>query len=540
MKNKCLQFIFGVSLFFCLAFLSVREVKAADVAFYEQLSSGVLIGGISTPQGYGLKFTATNNSLSLVKIALAGYNSSLNTVYLKICEIPSLTTADTSANTDCLDTPFLLATVVSYLPSNGSSQYTDFVIETPYYTEPGHFYKLKVTNSANNILGDTVAGSHTSGFATFQWNAGNLYNYYTTGYKLKTQLYYDDTLESWCGDTVCNGTETCGTCESDCGVCPIDNPYLDQSIFFFNNPYTCIINSTCNIHYAYNTDLISDYDYIEIFQWSEGFGTSTSIGTTTIEESTGFLQDKANGQSHFFLTSDATTTKTIYYDVITHLAAYYDYNTGLDIAATTTIPYVVSVIWSGQPDVNTIITGINDLAANDLASTTILGINAHSMACSEDQWSASSSIGILGEGTSVGFLTCVLKESGIDFGLKIVSVVKTIIDGAIRILSYTFPLNIPIKIQNSWTAAQHTALPSNLSWLAIGDVYGNITLDIPALYAGAATTTWTVWGPNLWGNTGAINTMLAHWKALTVYLLWAIWILLGIYELANKIIKKHE
>jgi len=45
-----------------------------------------------------------------------------------------------------------------------------------------------------------------------------------------------------CGDTLCNGAETCFSCEGDCGTCPNSNPYIDRI-----NPNTIINTEFRNV-----------------------------------------------------------------------------------------------------------------------------------------------------------------------------------------------------------------------------------------------------------------------------------------------------
>ena len=353
-------------------------------------------------------------------------------------------------------------------------------------------------------------------------------------------------ISAYCGDSTCNGGETCTTCPGDCGTCPIGNPYTGDpgtngQLFYFQSPYQCDISSTCKINYSYNKSIITPYDYLEVFQMSDDQLTSTSLGTSTIEEPNGIFQDKVNGLSNIILSNNPTSTKTIYYQTVAHLAAYYDPTLNQNVSATTTPGTNFRVVWSGQLDVAEIIKGIKLLNATTTPTTTILGLNAHTLACSEEKWnSVASTTSWWGIATNPTIMTCVIAETGIDIALRFTNIIKTIVDGAMRVLGVAFPFDVPIQIKKSWDDATITTLPTELSFLAIGDTNGNIDLSIPPLYTSGTSTTWHVWGPNLWGNTGAINTMLANWRILTKYLLWAAWILLGIFGLAEIVLKKVE
>jgi len=76
-------------------------------------------------------------------------------------------------------------------------------------------------------------------------NAGKEINFYVGGKKAKTYIFknneltrLDFSLSTTCGDSYCLGTETCGSCSSDCGICKTP-PEI-----FIDSPINKVYNTT--------------------------------------------------------------------------------------------------------------------------------------------------------------------------------------------------------------------------------------------------------------------------------------------------------
>lgn len=183
----------------------------------------------------------------------------------------------------------------------------------------------------------------------------------------------------------------------------------------------------------------------------------------------------------------------------------------------------------------------------DTSLKNLLGTTTATTACTAAEWATQDPILDFGFATTslAAFnftkMKCTLLQGALDISDKITGGIKTGLETALSKLLKVFPFVIPANIKKSWDDAATASMPAELSFLTIGDVDGNIDISIPPLYSTGTSTIWHVWGPNLWGNTGAINTMLANWRILTKYLLYAAWFLLVIYGFATYILHKtHE
>ena len=224
----------------------------------------------------------------------------------------------------------------------------------------------------------------------------------------------------------------------------------DTGIFYFSSPYICTKGSTCKIDYAYSELILTEYDYIEINNFNIITATSSFIATSSIIDNTGFFPDKRNGLSWFNVSDNSSTTAIYYsgyywYQVSAHLSAYWDSNLGQMVPATTTIPYVFSINWLSQEDINDIISGIT----GKLTSTSSSGfLDTHALACSDEEWSSTSSIPILG--INLDRLGCNTKKWILDMGIKPIEYIKSKILNICSKLMNMFPLSLFKNINNSW------------------------------------------------------------------------------------------
>ncbi|MDP2933154.1 MAG: hypothetical protein Q8N81_03400, partial [bacterium] len=59
--------------------------------------------------------------------------------------------------------------------------------------------------------------------------------------------------DAYCGDGICSGTETCSTCPSDCGTCPITPPVLPGWTFCANENQQCSFTGIKEVQYGANS-----------------------------------------------------------------------------------------------------------------------------------------------------------------------------------------------------------------------------------------------------------------------------------------------
>ena len=89
-------------------------------------------------------------------------------------------------------------------------------------------------------------------------------------------------LAGCCGDTVCNGSETCSSCVGDCGVCCRSNPSGIYGGALYSANYNCGGTPACNLYHtgAQGTQLV----------------TSNKIGNSKVGGGCGILKKKRYSQ----------------------------------------------------------------------------------------------------------------------------------------------------------------------------------------------------------------------------------------------------
>ena len=340
------------------------------------------------------------------------------------------------------------------------------------------------------------------------------------------------TPAEYCGDTLCQtASENCSTCPSDCGDCA-NNPNASDntSLFFFYNPYKLYNQTTAKVRYLYNQDVFTSYDYIEVRKISADWATSTLVATSTIIDTTGFFTDKYDGNSYFTLTGDASTTGYVNYEVIGHLSAYWSPTLG-DVAATTTIPYVVVVDW--QP--TEIPTAADILAAS--SSNPFYDDNAmYYAACDADQWNTPNPeiLGIQLPALNMTVIGCEFKLGFIIAGNKFTTIATDGIYKAGNILKNVFPFNVYTNLNAAWKASENSSTLSELSFLS--PVNGNLTAQIPT--TGTSTATVVLWGKDIFTSSSTLGTVNAQktnqlFLAIKTIIKWALWGMFGFWAIKN-------
>lgn len=347
-------------------------------------------------------------------------------------------------------------------------------------------------------------------------------------------INYNSTPATYCGDTICQtANENCATCPVDCGECA-SNPVSDISnLFFFYNPYTLYNQTTGKIRYIYDQNFITSHDYIEIRKISDDWATSTFMATSTIIDETGFFNDKNDGNSFFPLSAEASSTSGyIHYEVIGHLAAYWSPTLG-DVAATTTIPYVVTVNWQTleQPTVADIIAASSSNPFYDKNSI-------EQAVCTPEQWATPDPqmwlTGTPMPALNFTVMSCVLKFSLLDMGNKFVTVVTNGFYKAGNILKNVFPFNVFTNLNDAWKNSATSVVLPELSFLT--PTNGNLTAQIPT--TGTSTATIVLWGKDIFTSSSTLGTATATktnqlFLAIKTIIKWALWGLFGLWAIKN-------
>jgi len=344
-------------------------------------------------------------------------------------------------------------------------------------------------------------------------------------------VWYSQMAE-YCGDTLCQtANENCSSCPSDCGECAT-NPNSNDSInlFFFSNPYTFSNQSTAKVRYLYNENVFTVYDYIELRKVSSDWSTSTFVATSTIIDSAGFFSDKRDGKSFFTITGDGSTVGYIHYEVIGHLAAYWSPTLG-DVAATTTIPYVVSINWQ-----TTEIPTAADILAASSSNPFYDDQAMYNAACDQEQWNTPPPeiFGVSVPALNMTVIGCKFKLGFIIAGNKFTTMATDGIYKAGNILRNVFPFNIFTNLNDAWKNSSNATVISELSFLS--PVNGNLTAQIPT--SGGNTATVVLWGSDIFtssANIGAANAQKTNqlFLAIKTIIKWALWGLFGLWAIKN-------
>ena len=347
-----------------------------------------------------------------------------------------------------------------------------------YTTNPINWFQLR-SDTTYNTQSDDIA----------------LYNRPLTSDEINAIYNSGETITNfsytYCGDNSCNGSESCSTCEADCGSCSLPAPtnYSDQSLFGFELPYyVCSNISTCKLNYAYNQNVFSQYDYVELRHLPYiGATSSDFVATSTIFSDLGSsIFGKGNGQSYLTLNGSSTLSGLNDYELIGHLASYYDYNQGIQIYATSTIGYIFSVNWYN----GNLVTDITDIM-NSTSTNPDIEIDTHALACSEDKWNATTTY--LGINFQVAI--CDTYQFILDAGIKPTTYIKNKIIGLRSSLMNMFPFSLFKTIQNDWIGNATSLLKVNTAYASDFSTSSSIiasssfSISLPNFLGSGATST---------------------------------------------------
>ena len=277
---------------------------------------------------------------------------------------------------------------------------------------------------------------------------------------------------------------------------------------------------------------MTPYDYIEIRKDSADWSTSTLITTSTIIDSSGFFTDKNNGNSFFPLTAPASTTGLVYYEVIAHLAAYWSPTLG-DVAATTTIPYVVVVNWQ-----NSEMPTAADILAASSTNPFYEDNEMHDAACTAEQWATPDPqmwlTGTPMKALNFTVIGCEFKLGFIIAGNKFTTIITDSLYKAGNIIKNVFPFNIYTNLNMAWKNSETATILPELSFLT--PTNGNLTVQIPT--TGSSTATIILWGKDIFTSSSTLGTTNATkanqlFLAIRTIIKWALWGLFGVWAIKN-------
>ena len=382
---------------------------------------------------------------------------------LKLCEIPSSGNGGNIGNgvwVYCLDTP-VNGTLVSR-PTTGSAGWQIFSFNYPITV--GHYYMFGTQNTSG--LDEAHPGYDLPGdYEIGSWC-------FTNGNCVPNSGSYDRQFEIYTTTSV-------------------PTPLLPNiyDLMFFYNPYLCSSNSSCMIRYAYDNSTLSasldSYDYFDVYEL-EGVGPTTTafIASSTIFDLNDPLNRKQGGHSFFTMTSTSTTD--VYYSVIPHL---YNPDTG---GFSTENAYTMVIKWAD-------ILYNNDLAMFSTSSDELFGVDTHKMACTDEQWVASSSIPFTG--INLELWACQTKKWILDIGIKPVSWVLARIEALKTNFLSVFPFNIIEKMRTEW--ASSTA--GYVSFLSVPTAYAS---DYSTTTGIASTSGFSIHIGNFLGTPGTTTINL--------------------------------
>lgn len=422
---------------------------------------------------------------------------------------------------------------------------------------------VQVRNSSNEVIGTTTATSvDTGGFAEYTFSfstpleiTANTDYYLTTTDCFSGQLYSTDASyvyeccwsEPWANKTgyvkvyyqsgppacesftytewsQCDGynqvrnweTKTPSDCEG--GVepdlsqpCSLDGNlraiYPDQTSYYL---YT---GTTSKVTYGYYTNRISDGDYVNVYRLS-GTSTETFISSSTIIDFD--YPDKQMGFSFFTLTgtsSDYVKNQFTYYKVVPVLS-------GSDWQSE-----IFPIYWSS--DENYFLSQVSGLDTSRGTDTPFLfGENLRSYICSADEWAS---------GNWWTNLRCRTFYNLFSIFGKATNGLRNWIDIQKLRLKSLFPFSIPISIYESWIDSYDQGYPSDIAFLDVADVDGNIGFAVPEEWVGTSTTVLPMWGPQVFTDNDDLYNFFAFIRSFSTYSLW-IAFFFGIWTLGHDII----
>lgn len=161
-------------------------------------------------------------------------------------------------------------------------------------------------------------------------------------------------------------------------------------------------------------------------------------------------------------------------------------------------------------------------------NSSTLGITAHNLACTPEQWAAHDAA------TTTPLISiCEISEIFWSIGLGFSDMIKGLVQTFITGFQSIFPFNIAYQFYNAWTTSENQSLPTGLSWLTT-NATDNMYITMPKELTGAATDTpMLAFGSDIFEDNAIISEFFEFIRSLSTYLLWTGFLYL-IYGLAHK------
>lgn len=463
MKICRLQFKLLVSLSVCLfsgLLLFARPTNAAEVLFFDTLDKTDNYCCGLGDWSYWQIFQTDVGSINQVSHV---FNDSRNDIYIV------LTNNDTSET---------LYTTIDNKVNVSSGLYTWNFDSIP--LSSGVNYKIQIFNKGNSVYyqssGTMVEGAIQMGIDG-SYAPGGLASPAT----LNLGLGYDDTYGTgYCGDGICNGTETDTTC-IDC-LTFYDMTTLEDTYLWFDKTIEyCPINSSCAIKYHFDTDIFNPAtDYGKLYYYESSTSTPDYLGNITPLATGWELGDLDGGR--IIASSTATSTHFSYYKIV----PCQTFGSGGCWGTST-----VAVWFSPPPDYEEIISGMWVATSSTSTSDMVeeFNLTAYNLTCSAEQWAGDW-------WTKIG---CYFRFGEVVLQNRASQILSNVMSRTWSSLKNMFPFNFANLMNTSWKAATISGVPSDLAFLDMLDDEGNISFDFSAMTG--ATTTLTFWGANTFNNT---------------------------------------
>jgi len=266
-----------------------------------------------------------------------------------------------------------------------------------------------------------------------------------------------------------------------------------------------------NVGNSTSTPISFDYNICNVNNWA----------SSTFH----FYNETTGGNTSFSLVPTVCSgTGTINYTNQINFNFDYSFNSSIRLVSAT----------STQIISNTFMTHLFSLVETPIASSTsyyLFGRSPSEMACSSEEWAT--------EDNAFGFnptvTMCNIKKGGYEVIENISSALTWVFQNSVMKILYLFPLNIPTKILESWSASATATLPTDLQFLDMTETNGSITGTLPAQWAGTSSdVTFTIFSEDMMASGSTkFHDLMATFKKFTVYLQWFIFAF-AIIKFGNK------
>jgi len=325
----------------------------------------------------------------------------------------------------------------------------------------------------------------------------------------------------YCGDNICNGTETDLTC-IDCLTFYDLSENVNAYFKFDNYSNYCPINTTCKINWTFDTSIFNNQDVGHFYWYENSTSTPIDLGYKMLNTS---IDLGVYNKGYYATSSAATSTSYSFLAVV-------PYSSKINTAIATS----TTGIWFTEPKNWEQIKTDYYASTSEWANIANMSIDFHTMACTNEEWTEAA--------TSTSWfnftkLKCNSFYSLLLIGNTVSKIPATVANSFSYLFKTAFPFNIGVKIKQSWDNSASSTLPAGMSFITNRiDANGNIYLTSPNI-PGIATTTNVIFGPAM-GGTGNTEwpTFYEFIRFATTYIFWGLFIYYGIIIRGIRIYQK--